>query len=146
MTDYDFLTLEQQVALEISVKKAIPMEVAITEAEELLNFKMKGNTKKGEENLILVSYFEEFGRLGELEGIFLCTEEELSRLKGVTVEFGEVLGKHSEISSEMTFNNSTVIDTTEEDIAALLRIFAGEGSVTISGFNPLEYLGQDEEE
>ena len=47
MTNYDELKLEQQVALELSIKKSLPMKEAILEAVALLNFDSVAENKTG---------------------------------------------------------------------------------------------------
>ena len=37
------------------------------------------------------------GRAGDVEGLFIATEEEVENLIGSEVYFGEILGKHSEV-------------------------------------------------
>lgn len=94
-------------------------------------------------DLVLVKYYEEFGRMGDLEGIFVCTRDELESLNGIDIYFGEVLGKHSEVYSNKTYENCEVQDITAEDLGVIVRVF---GVGTISGYSPIENLPEDEEE
>ena len=94
-------------------------------------------------DLVLVKYYEDFGRMGSIEGVFLCTKDELDKLDGAYVSFGEALGKHSEVYTDDALSLCTILDTSEEDLSVIFRVF-GEG--TISGFNPLDYLDEDYED
>lgn len=86
-------------------------------------------------DLVLVRYQEDFGRMGSLDGIFVCTKDELDKLDGAYVSFGEALGKHSEVYTDDALSMCTTLDISEEDSSVIFRVF-GEG--TISGFNPLD--------
>lgn len=92
-----------------------------------------------EEPHYLVSYFEEC-RDGSLEGLFICTEKELESLNSVTVYFGEALGKHSDVHSDTVYENCTVISSNQDALRDLEVMF---GCKTLSGTNPLNYLGGD---
>lgn len=46
MTNYEDLKLEQQIALELSIKKSLPMKEAISEAVALLIFDSEAGNKK----------------------------------------------------------------------------------------------------
>ena len=95
-----------------------------------------------EEPHYLVRYFEEH-RDGSLEGLFICTEKELGGLNSVTVHFGEVLGKHSDVSSDTVYENCVVLSSNQDALRDLEVLF---GRKTISGTNPLNYLGEMEDE
>jgi len=79
-------------------------------------------------------YYEDFGRMGDLEGIFVATEEEISNAPE-TVYFGEVLGKHSDVYSDEWKKHITVLTDDQEFIARAL--FYG---LCGTGYNPLEYF------
>lgn len=99
-------------------------------------------TKDSEEK-VLVEYSQDFGRMGSLDGLFICTKEDLENLDGKNIYFGEVLGKHSEIYTGEVYNNCKVVPTQHGDIKVLERLL---GEETISGFNPFDYLeGLDDE-
>lgn len=76
------------------------------------------------------------GRSGDVEGVFIATDEEVSSSIGKEVYFGEILGKHSEvygILEEGDLDTLSVSDNTVKE----LRETIGR---TISGYNPLEYI------
>ena len=93
-------------------------------------------TKNSEEK-VLVKYNQDFGRMGSLDGLFICTKEDLESLNGKDVYFGEVLGKHSEVYTGDTYKYCKIVPTQHGDIKVLERLL-GEG--TISGFNPFDYI------
>ncbi len=82
------------------------------------------------------------GRMGDLEGVFVAEEKVIQDAIGAKVEFGEVLGKHSEIFGQIDECDITVLSEDQEFIEKLILVFGG---LLISGYNPLEYLNEDEE-
>lgn len=86
---------------------------------------------------ILVKFYHDFGRLGDLEGLFICDRAEYDAALGKVAQFGEVLGKCSEIACTVDRDNMTVVSSDTDKIAWLERVIGGK---TISGYNPLEYL------
>lgn len=91
---------------------------------------------------LLVKYHEDFGRMGSLDGLFICTKDELETLKDQVVYFGEVLGKHSEVFTDETYENCNVLPVEDGDIEVLERLL-GEG--TVFGYNPFDYIEEDED-
>lgn len=71
--------------------------------------------------------------MGNLEGVFFATAEEVSRAIGKEIYFGEVLGKHSEISGTLDAADVEVRDIPPEDLAVLWRYREDISS----GFDPL---------
>lgn len=86
---------------------------------------------------ILVKFHHDFGRMGDLDGLFICDRAEYNAALGKTADFGEALGKHSEIFCVVDRGNMTVVSTDAARIAWLEGII---GAKTISGYNPLDYL------
>lgn len=84
-----------------------------------------------------------FGRMGQIEGLFIASEEDLEGAYGRQCYFGEVLGKHSEVECELSPCMITFMSDDQPLIESLEKLFGDE---TISGFNPLAYLNEDEEE
>lgn len=80
------------------------------------------------------------GRQGDLDGLFVASKEEVDNLIGKTVYFGEVLGKHSDIYGTIEPGEITLVNDAPEFIA----IFK-ENSMS-TGFNPLEYFEEEEED
>lgn len=92
--------------------------------------------------LKLYKFFEDYGRMGELEGLFITSEEAMQDAFGKTAYFGEVLGKHSEISVTISDENVTVVDIPEE----LVEVLCEQIGTDLSGFNPLDCIYDEEEE
>lgn len=88
----------------------------------------------------LLRFHAGFGRMGSLEGLFVSTEEDFNKLLGKRIHFGEVLGKHSDISLRMDAGNFSVL-TEDQDF---IKKFEEFGLAT--GTNPFHYLDEDEEE
>lgn len=80
------------------------------------------------------------GRSGTLHGMFVATDEEIEAAMGQYLQFGEVLGKHSDVSGPLDKEDITRVT----DDAAFVEKFEEYGCA--SGYNPLEYLPESEEE
>lgn len=66
---------------------------------------------------VLYKYSEDFGRMGDLDGVFITTKEIMDRMMEYgTVHLGEALGKHSEITADI---NDTTIEVITEDPAVI---------------------------
>ncbi len=76
------------------------------------------------------------GRQGEIEGIFKATKEEVDNAIGKDVYFGEILGKHSEVYGTIEEGEITL----ESDDPLVVK------NAVESGYNPLDYLEEDEDE
>lgn len=76
------------------------------------------------------------GRSGDLEGLFVATEEEVEKAMGSYAYFGEVLGKHSEVFGDIEEGDIVKIDVAPEVIAQLIPHLGYDWS----GFNPLDYV------
>lgn len=90
---------------------------------------------------VIVEFGVDFWRGGSLEGMFICEKADLEKLYGKTVYFGEVLGKHSEVEVDMSEECLTVKTDDQDFIAKFIEIM-GDG--TISGYNPFDYIEEDE--
>lgn len=80
------------------------------------------------------------GRMGTLSGIFVCTEEMVKRVLGKTIYFGEVLGKHSDVSLKMEENYFTKLTNDQEFTKKFLEFGCQ------SGMCPFDYLEDEEPE
>lgn len=76
------------------------------------------------------------GRQGTLESLFVATEEEVKELIGQEVNFGEVLGKHSEVYGTIDEGEITQVDLDSETVEKVTAILGD----TWSGYNPLHYV------
>lgn len=75
------------------------------------------------------------GRMGNLEGVFIADTEDVEYLVNnkISVYFGEVLGKHSEISGCVAESEIKQI-TTDENVINIVEEYGLN-----SGYNPFEY-------
>jgi len=82
------------------------------------------------------------GRMGSVEGLFVADEGEVAAAVGKEVYFGEILGKHSDVSGTLDAEDLTVATDDQDFIVKLVGII---GTTTISGYNPLSYIDGDED-
>ncbi len=76
----------------------------------------------------------DFGRMGEVEGIFIAESEKVKDIIGKHIYFGEILGKHSEVQGTLEENEIELI--TEDQTA--VEVIEKYGLET--GYNPFGYL------
>ena len=89
---------------------------------------------------ILVEFYWDCGRSGELTGLFVTTKEKLDSIYGQEAYFGEVLGKHSCINGTIIEDDFT-IKTDNQEFINLFEELIGE-----QGFNPFDYVEESEPE
>lgn len=85
----------------------------------------------------LYKYKWDFGRMGRLEGLFLALPSEVQSAIGKEFDFGEALGKHSEIEGEIEPDDLKLVTDDPGDVAVIERLF---GQDNICGRNPLKCL------
>ena len=85
----------------------------------------------------IYTYYKDFGRMGELEGLFIADHEDLIKLDGKTIYFGEVLGKHSEVIVEFSYDEDIDVRTQDQDFIKKFQEIMGKNFST--GNNPLDY-------
>lgn len=93
--------------------------------------------------LKLYSFHFSCGRMGSLEGLFVEDDKLLSETIGTELYFGEVLGKHSEVYGPFEESDVSVLSEDQDKIQWLVEV-AGKGSKSISGYNPMDYIPEDE--
>lgn len=87
----------------------------------------------------------ECGRMGTLSGMFFASDYDIERyLIGRDVYFGEVLGKHSDIHIVITREQLKEIKIDEITVRTLYE--AVDGKDTLCGYNPFDYLPDEEED
>lgn len=86
---------------------------------------------------LLWQFYWDCGRMGDLEGLFIASQEEIDLILGEEIYFGEVLGKHSEIHGTLAKEDLILKSDDEEFITKLQEALGVER--TISGFNPFDY-------
>ena len=90
----------------------------------------------------LYKFEVDFGRQGSLDGLFVSNESDFNMIIGKNVYFGEALGKHSDVEEVMTKEMFEVIELPDE----VLDILEEKIGTTLSGFNPVDLLLEQEEE
>lgn len=88
----------------------------------------------------LYVFFKDFGRMGEIEGLFIADDSQIDRIMGEEIYFGEALGKHSEVVVTMTEETLTVKTDDQEFIEKLEELMGTD----ISGYNPFNFFHPDE--
>ncbi len=86
----------------------------------------------------LFKFHWDCGRMGDLDGAFVATQEEVDAIIGKEVYFGEILGKHSDIHGDLEKDNFTVL-TDDQDFIAKAEKF---GLVPM-GHHPLAYIDEE---
>lgn len=94
------------------------------------------------EQLNLYRFYVDCGRMGSLEGLFIATQGEVNRAIGKEAYFGEVLGKHSDVQGVIEAHEIELVSNDQEKVEWLLSILG----YNVSGFNPLDYISQEDEE
>jgi hypothetical protein len=87
-------------------------------------------------NKYLWKFYWDCGRAGELDGLFVATEEEVEYAKGKHAYFGEVLGKHSEVYGTIDEGDIWKLDVSPEAVEEVSKVLGHDWS----GFNPLDYI------
>ena len=75
------------------------------------------------------------GRSGDLHSLFVATEQEVKDLVGRDANFGEVLGKHSEVYGTIQEGEITKVDLDTETVEKVSKVL---GDIW-SGYNPMDY-------
>ena len=90
----------------------------------------------------IYEFFWDCGRQGDLQGLFIADDSEVAEAIDTEVYFGEALGKHSEIYGTFEERDVKLVTQDQEFIQKLQEIL--KVSTTISGYNPLEYLSEED--
>lgn len=91
---------------------------------------------------LLVKFYWDYGSMGDLEGLFIITEDELKSWYGREAYFGEVLGKHSEIDGTLDEGDFTIKSDDQEYIAKIEGLLGDR----LSGFYPGDYISDTDDE
>lgn len=89
-------------------------------------------------DLRLYRFHWDCGRQGDVTGVFVASEADVEAAIGKTVSFGEILGKHSDITGTLDAEDLTIV--TDDQAFIHKAVEYGLGQV---GYNPLEYLMED---
>lgn len=90
--------------------------------------------------LVLANFKGDYRRQGVVEGLFIVDEGTLKAAYGKFVTLGEVLGKHSDVCGLLDEGDIKVLTDDQDFLAQMLR-YTGHD---VSGYNPLNYIGSDE--
>lgn len=85
----------------------------------------------------------DYGRAGCVSGMFIADKSEVEQAIGKQVYFGEILGKHSEVHGTLEEDDFTMKTDDQAFIELFIEILGIKN--TISGYNPLSYLDEDDE-
>lgn len=91
--------------------------------------------------MLLVKFSEDFGRHGELSGLFTCTQEEYDKVLGTNVYLGDCLGKHSSVEVELTKENLVIQDVDQAFIEQFDKLLPYGVGIDPIG-TALEQLGE----
>lgn len=94
------------------------------------------------ENQSIYFYSVDFGRHGTVEGTILTTANQLKKLFGKSIYFGDVLGKHSDVS--IIFEDEDDFELLTSDQEFIKK--AVEYKVVPKGYDPFDYIDLEEEE
>jgi len=84
----------------------------------------------------LFSFHVDAGRNGDITGLFISTEEEVTAIVGTDVYFGEILGKHSDVELTLQPDHFTVLEVEDSTVEDLQHTIGN----TVSGYNPFDYI------
>ncbi len=90
---------------------------------------------------LLVRFRWDCRRNGVVEGLFVTTQAELDANWGKFVQFGEILGKHSDVSGKLEPKDIEVLSEDQPFIDKLVDVL----SIRISGYCPFDYVRGDDE-
>lgn len=88
------------------------------------------------------SFFWDCCRMGDVKGLFISTQKQVDKLLGKEIYFGEILGKHSEVSGTIDEGDITLVSSDQDKVNWLLELLG----YTVSGYNPFDYYEPEEEE
>jgi hypothetical protein len=73
----------------------------------------------------LCKYIIEMRRSSDIEGVFVLTDEELEAVRemdGYEVRYGEIAGKHSDVTCKLLLSDIEILTDKEEEVAFFERI------------------------
>ena len=97
--------------------------------------------------LKLYSFYLDCGRMGEIGGLFVADPKIVSDALGKEMNFGEALGKHSEVYDTFDEDQIEMLSDDQDKIQWLIGVVGATTSCSsISGYNPLDYIVDDEDD
>lgn len=94
-------------------------------------------------SLAIYEFHWDCGRMGDVESVFIADKDEVAKVIGKEIYFGEILGKHSEIYGTLDEGDLTIKSEDQDFIQKCIEVF---GMGTISGYNPLSYYEPSDED
>lgn len=86
----------------------------------------------------LYRFYWDCGRQGDVEGIFVATIEEIEQAIGKSVQFGEILGKHSNIYGNLELKDLQILTDDQDFIEK-----AEKYGLLPTGHNPMNYIEEE---
>ena len=86
----------------------------------------------------IYKFYVDCGRMGDVQGLFIATADEVKSILGERIYFGEILGKHSEVVLTIEKENITFV-TDDENFVGLFKKYD-----LTSGHNPFDYWEQED--
>lgn len=86
----------------------------------------------------IYKFYVDCGRMGDVQGVFIATTDEINSIIGERIYFGEILGKHSEVVLTIEKDNITFV-TDDENFIELFKKYD-----LTSGYNPFDYWEQED--
>lgn len=79
----------------------------------------------------LVENSQDLGRMGDLQRLFVCAEDELNQLtNGGKLYLGEALGKHSNVYATLSDKTLTIKSSDQRFIEQLMKVFDSESWIS----------------
>ena len=91
----------------------------------------------------IYKFYWDCGSKGDISGIFVAEESVVEAAIGKEVYLGEVLGKHSEVYGTL---DREALELKSDDPVFVEQFIKIIGDGCISGYNPLDYIEQGEED
>jgi hypothetical protein len=88
----------------------------------------------------LFAYEKHCGRMGVIEGLFIAEHTDVDNAIGKEAYFGEILGKHSDVTVTVDAADLAVKSKDQKFIQQLEEVV---GSTHVSGYNPLDYIEKE---
>lgn len=76
------------------------------------------------------------GRMGDVEGLFIASQDEVDAAIGKPIYFGEILGKHSEVYGDLDEGDISLVSDDQEKVGWLRELLGSN----VSGYSPLGYI------
>ena len=82
----------------------------------------------------------DYGRMGEIDAVFVVDSDDIKKIDGETIYFGEILGKHSDVECEVSAEHFELISDKPEEVEMFERLQLQ------CGHSPFDHWDQEEDE